>query len=261
MSTLVTHLLLAQTVITGLVTGDSSRAIQGAIVEIASLGRSTTTTARGTYTLVVERAGTYSIQARALGLASSSRGIRLGTGDTLQVDFVLSAIPQELAPVVVTADEAPLPNGIMRGFEERRRLGFGRFITRDMLDQREHDTVSGMLRGIAGVRMVRRPTDCGDGYSAATGRGIAAVELSKTTTPPATCGGGTPLPTACYMSIYVDGVRLWAPGTPDPPDFEQMRNSHYEGIEIYRGPSELPIQYQGTGAACGAILLWSRLGN
>ena len=259
---MVTCLLLAQTVITGLVTGDSSRAIQGAIVEIASLGRSTTTNARGTYTLLIDRAGTFSIEARALGLARSSRAVRLGSGDTLRVDFVLSEIPQELAPVVVTAEEAPLPTGIMRAFEERRRMGFGRFITRDMLDQREHDTVSGILRGMAGVRMVQRPTACGGGFSAATGRGIAAVEFSTNASAAgATCGGGTPLPAACYMSIYQDGVRIWGPGSPEVPDFEQMRNNQFEGVEVYRGPAELPIQYQGTGAACGAILLWTRIGN
>ena len=189
MPTNVIPLLLAQIVVTGTVTGDSSRAIQGAIVEVASVGRSTTTNARGSYTLVIDRAGAYSIEARALGRASSSRGVRLGSGDTLRVDFVLSEMPQELAPVVVTADEAPLPNGIMRGFEERRRLGFGRFITRDMLDEREHDTVSGILRGMAGVRMVRRPQSCGGGFSAATGRGIAAVELSQSAGSAVTCGG------------------------------------------------------------------------
>lgn len=161
--------------------------------------------------------------------------------------------------MVVTAESDERPTGIMRGFEERRQLGFGRFITRDMLDEREHDTVSGILRGMAGVRMIRRPADCGGGYSAATGRGIAAVEFSKATTAGATCGGGTPLPAACYMSIYVDGVRVWGPGMPDPPDFERMRNNQYQGVEVYRGPAELPIQYQGTGAACGAILLWSRI--
>jgi hypothetical protein len=61
------------------------------------------------------------------------------------------------------------------------------------------------------------------------------------------------------MSVYLDGVRIWAPGSPNPPDFDRMGNTHYEGIEVYRGPSELPIQYQGTGGMCGAILLWSRI--
>ena len=85
------------------------------------------------------------------------------------------------------------------------------------------------------------------------------MELSKSTTAGATCGGGSPMAVACYMSVYVDGVRIWAPGTDDPPDFDRLRNNQYEGVEVYRGPSELPTQYQGTGAACGAILLWSRM--
>ena len=251
-------LILAQTVVMGTVTADSARAVSGAIVEIKAAGRSTASNARGAYTLTMERPGGWLLEVRALGFSPASRALRLASGDTLVVDFSLTPVAQELAPVVVTEAD-PLPTGIMRGFEERRRAGFGRFITRDMLADREHDTVAGILRGIAGVRMVRRPSDCGGGFSAATGRGIAAVEFSKSTTATATCGGGTPMAAACYMSVYVDGVRIWAAGSRDPPDFDQLRNNQYEGVEIYRGPAELPTQYAGTGAACGAILLWSRI--
>jgi hypothetical protein len=249
--------LLVQTLVTGTVTEDSARPVTGAIVEIKAINRSVTTNARGLYSLTVDRPGTYLLEVRALGLSSASRALRVASGDTLRVDFALGPVAQELAPVVVTEAE-PQPTGIMRGFEERRRAGFGRFITRDMLAEREHDTVAGILRGIAGMRMVRRPSDCGGGFSAATGRGIAAVELSPSTGTLVTCGG-KPMAAACYMSVYIDGVRLWAAGSRDPPDFDQLRSFQYEGIEIYRGPSELPIQYQGTGAACGAILLWSRI--
>jgi hypothetical protein len=249
--------LLAQTMVTGSVMGDSARPIARAIVEIRALQRSVMTGAGGGFALTVDKPGTYLLEVRALGFSPTSRALRLGSGDTLRVDFTLSPVPQELAPLVVT-DSSPLPTG-MRGFEERRRAGFGRFLTRDMLAEREHDTVAGILRGIAGMRMVRRPGECGGGFSAATGRGIAAVELSRTTGSVATCGGGTPMPAACYMSVYVDGVRIWTAGSRDPPDFDQLRNNQYEGVEIYRGPSELPAQYLGTGAACGAILLWSRV--
>ncbi len=34
-----------------------------------------------------------------------------------------------------------------------------------------------------------------------------------------------------------------------------------QGIELYLGPSELPTQFQATGSACGALLLWSRTGE
>jgi hypothetical protein len=66
--------------------------------------------------------------------------------------------PAQLAPIIVTAHENPLPAGIMR-VEERRRLGIGKFITREMLDERDHDTVAD-LAWMAGMT-VRRPSDCG----------------------------------------------------------------------------------------------------
>ena len=128
----------------------------------------------------------FSIEARALGFSPGSRAVRLGGGDTLRLDFALQPVVPELAPVVVTVPEDPLPIGIMRAFEERRRMGIGRFITRDMLDEREHDTVSGILRGLAGVRMVRRPGSCGGSCSAATGRGSAVGSQVHTAAP---CAG------------------------------------------------------------------------
>lgn len=259
---LLPNLVLAQTVVSGSVTDDSSRAIAGAIVGIQSLGVSATANERGMFVLMVERRGTFTVLTRALGYAPVTREVYLRGGDTVRIDFRMAQSAQQLEPVVVAVDEDPLPRGIMRDFEERRRMGFGRFITRDLLDEREHDSVADLLRGIAGVRMVRRPGSCGGGFAAASGRGLAAIELSPSaSTSGATCGGGTPLPPACYMTIYLDGIRLWAPGSPDPPDLNQLRNTMYEGVEIYRGPSELPTRYSGTGSACGAVLLWTRVGD
>ncbi len=252
------HLLLAQSVVTGIVTDGSSRAIAGAVVGIQSLGVSATANDRGMFVLLVERRGTFTVLARALGYAPVTREVYLPGGDTLRIDFRLAQAAQQLDPVVVAVENDPLPTGIMRDFEERRRLGFGRFITRDLLDQREHESVAAMMRGIAGVRMVQRPGSCGGGLAAASGRGIAAVEFGSAQV--ATCGG-KPLPAACYMAIYLDGIRVWAPGLPDPPDLNRLRTNMYEGVEIYRGPSELPTRYAGTGSACGAVLLWTRVGG
>jgi hypothetical protein len=32
------------------------------------------------------------------------------------------------------------------------------------------------------------------------------------------------------------------------------------GIEVYRGPSEIPAEYQGADARCGAIVIWTHGG-
>ena len=68
-------------------------------------------------------------------------------------------------------------------------------------------------------------------------------------------------PPGCYLSVYLDGIRIWAPGSKEPPNMDDLQVVAMQAIELYRGPSELPTQYQTTGSACGAILLWSRTGE
>ncbi len=52
--------------------------------------------------------------------------------------------------------------------------------------------------------------------------------------------------------VYVDGMMR----TGGPP--LGAESSNYEAAEYYEGPATVPIQYGGTGAACGVLLLWSR---
>jgi hypothetical protein len=41
-----------------------------------------------------------------------------------------------------------------------------------------------------------------------------------------------------------------------------VRVDMLEGVEVYRGPSELPAELYGTNfrGACGAVALWTRRG-
>jgi len=50
----------------------------------------------------------------------------------------------------------------------------------------------------------------------------------------------------------VNGVRVadW--------DLNKYQVSQFDGIEIYRRSSEMPVQYTATGNDCGVIVLWSR---
>lgn len=56
----------------------------------------------------------------------------------------------------------------------------------------------------------------------------------------------------CYMALMVNGVRVadW--------DLNKYQVSQFDGIEIYRRSSEMPVQYTATGNDCGVIVLWSR---
>jgi hypothetical protein len=151
---------------------------------------------------------------------------------------------------------APAPAPVvakMVEFEERRRSGPGRFLTRAELAKREDSPLSDVLRMVAGLNLVRRPAECGDGFSLATGRGGAYRWL-----PWMNCSGFA-MAGACYVTIYLDGARLWTWGQQEIPDVDKLLTvGTLEGIEIYRGPSETPTKYQTTGSACGAMLLWTR---
>jgi hypothetical protein len=166
--------------------------------------------------------------------------------------------PQRLEPLEVTA-ESPKPRGIDReGFEDRRRLGFGKFIDSTELRRSEHRRVSDILRGLPGVRIVRfRECDrsasnrCGPiEERAATGRGDTSFYR---------LGGRDEY---CWMSVIWDGHPLyWSGSGTSPPDLGRlMRVADLEAIEIYRSAGEAPTEYSGASGACGVILLWSRRG-
>ena len=62
----------------------------------------------------------------------------------------------------------------------------------------------------------------------------------------------------CFPQIYLDGSLMrYAP--PNDVQLDDIISpSQIEAIELYRSAAELPPQYNGSNAACGVILIWSR---
>jgi hypothetical protein len=224
-------------------------------VGIAARNLRIQTDTTGSYSLALGEGGIIELSVRAVGYYPQTRRLMLASGDTVTVSFELERAPQQLDSITVSAPGPTPVSGKMQAFEERRRLGFGRFFTREMLAAREHSTLGNVLRMTAGLRFVRRPDSCGGGFVVASAR-----EGSVGWKPWMQCGTDV-LPPACYTGIWLDGVRLWVPGTSDPPNVDEFQVISLEGVEVYRGPSEVPTQYQGTGSSCGALLLWTRTGD
>jgi outer membrane cobalamin receptor len=111
--------------------------------------------------------------------------------------------------------------------------GQGHFIDSRVLRQSEHRRLSELLRAVRGVRLV--PLGA-----------TKTVAMSRSN---------------CPMSIWIDGIRSYQParGLP-PPDINEFPIVQLEGVEIYRGPAETPLELGGTGQSCGAIVLWTRRG-
>ena len=242
--------LAAQAAILGRVVADSGGApVAGAEVAVVAVGRSARSDALGRFRLGDLPAGAHTVVVRRIGFRQMELPVELGAGDSLEVDVALSATVQTLTPVAVEGEEN---RGRIPAFEERRGRGFGAFITRDELARRESSTLTDVIRTKApGVKFI--PLLNG-GTTVANGRFAGNIDPT--------------LPSECYMSIYLDGVRIYAPGqeTPDNhpldrgkgPNLDRLAVNGIEAIEIYRGPAEMPPEFLGSNSACGAIVIWTR---
>lgn len=246
--------LAGQTLVTGTITGNG-RPVANASVVVDQSDVQAHSDHSGSYRLTVPRSGVVRITVRAVGFYPASRRMLLVAGDTTQSDFSLDPAAQLLDSITVRGT-ATMATGKMAAFEERRAAGLGRFYTRAMLASREHSTLADVLRMTSGLQLVRRPSVCGGGFVVATGRS-GVIQWRDWMS----CGGGFPMQAACYFAVFLDGVRFWVPGSKEPPDINQFTVQGLEGVEVYRGPAESPIQYQMTGSDCGVVLLWTREGH
>ena len=251
-----TSAAVAQSTLRGVVIDRNGDPIGQAQVVIGKLILSTGVGRAGDFEFTSIPSGRFVVLRRAIGFEPDRREISFNGRDRVLVEIRLKPAAQRLDSLVAKVDAPKAVSPQMRAFEERRKVGFGRFITRDQLKVRENALLSDVLRMVAGTKFVRRPEVCGGGFALATNRG---GEFQWQ--PWMTCCNGVAFPLACYLTIYLDGVRIWTWGSKEPPRIDEYTVNAFEGIELYRGPAELPVEFQSTGSACGAMLLWSRTGE
>lgn len=249
--------VLGQAVLSGTIRHDSTgRPLPQAEVLLEGSKRQVTTDASGRYVLAGVAAGTETVLIRLVGYRPVRERVVLSAGDTTWLNAAL--VPrgaQELEPIEVTASE-PKPMGLREGFEERRKMGFGKFLDLETLKQNEHRKLSDLLRSIAGVQLVWWEP-C---FPAGGGRICYPTALSAAGT---RAVADLRNPNArCWMSVYLDGIAVYqsGPGTARlPPDFSKdFQTWELEGVEVYRSSAELPGEFSGANSQCGVIALWSR---
>jgi hypothetical protein len=249
-SLLFSSALAAQVVVTGTVRDDSTgRPVAGAEVLIEALGQRVTTNSQGRYTLTGLPTGMRLVLVRAVGYHPLTAMVQLAAGDTAHLDVTLEARVVELAPIEVREAPPRGPRGLgPETFEERRRMGFGRFIDSVTLRRNEHVRLADLLRRQNGIGIARNPAN-GD---------LVAVSLRHTDV----------FGRSCVMQVWLDGAILYRPnspgsgfgGTGPPPDLRMFDTSTLEAVEIYRSAAETPMEFGGQTAGCGTVVLWTRRG-
>jgi len=148
---------------------------------------------------------------------------------------VLLAAAAVLPAVEVDAAAA---NGRMADFWRRKASGSGLFVTRADVDRRKATRSSDLVRSLPGVRV-----GAGNGVEGPT------IAMGRNAL-------NTRLASDCRVNYYVDG--MWMPvGT---FHLDDIAPDMLEGLEIYRGPAEIPARFRQRETACGLILVWTRIG-
>jgi TonB-dependent Receptor Plug Domain len=124
----------------------------------------------------------------------------------------------------------------LQGFYDRQKLGHGVFLTDRQLQANPAGRLSSVLRMVPGVHVVQR-------------REVPPVALAQ---------GNRGV--RCLMDVYLDGVLVAgrALGERSSMSLDATALGQVEGVEVFRGAAEIPIQYRTGTSACGVILMWTR---
>jgi hypothetical protein len=175
--------------------------------------------------------GSVRIRVQHLGHEAESLSVDLEAGRLNEVEVRL-----EVLPIPVEAVEANVRASRSQqmltdaGFFRRRGVNPGTFVTRAQIERRNPVRMSDMLRNMAGMQLT--PTVAGQSR-ASSGREPRAV--------------------SCPIQYFVNGTPVNA------FNIDDVRPEDVEGIEIYRGFSQIPPEFNRGMAMCGVIVIWTRL--
>lgn len=252
----------ATATLAGIVVADSSDApLADVEVVLPALGLGARTDMRGAFRIEGVPAGTHRVVARRIGFGALETEIALAPNEEEERRIVLSRITllEEVSVLGGVADQA------LRDFEDNRRTGLGKFVTREQLERLQGRWMSQLVGQLSGASV--------------TGSGTRAFLLSRRQSLPLsaleTCAGGSSQPggsvyvpstaekrqgvaCACYAQVYRDGV-LQNPGAPaEPFDVNSIPPEQIEAIEWYASPAETPARYAGLNSSCGVYVIHSR---
>ena len=159
-------LAVASDSIRGRVVDSTGTPVAAAQVTLVELARAATTDSRGGFVFGDVPAGRYTIVARRLGYAATSRVVRVASGERPSVDIRMTRIATDIEPVVVTATRdatdvanSPLPVAQLSGDRLQREQSISLSGAIDRMPG-VHNLTTGqqigkpVVRGLAGARVL-----------------------------------------------------------------------------------------------------------
>jgi hypothetical protein len=208
----------------GLVTGLDGKPLADARIVVRGTGLEAKTGTDGHFTLAGLPAGTFSVEARAIGLEPRVVAVKLSTVAPASVAIRLTKPVQELSRVLVFG-KIPKTRQDLLDFQQRRMKGLGHYFTQDDPFLNRAVEVSNVLTMVPGVRVL------------STGRFGHVVVIH----------GG------CPADIYIDGIKV----NTAFEDVDDIPPNQIAGIEIYAGALEAPARLPSP-SGCGVVALWMK---
>lgn len=184
----------------------------------------------------------------AYGRISEVVGFR--AEEQIHLEVVLTEHPVDIAPIVVTERRRGFLADM--GFYDRVDRGAGLVIQREEIERRVPGRITDLMQGRSGWRVMRTPD------------GKQDIRIT----------GPVRLQGECQPAIWVDGALARAGGEPrksgtvtggtlfvQPQLSEIVSPEEVEAIELYNGAAGMPMQYGGSNASCGVVLIWTRRGG
>jgi len=201
--------------------------IFGARISLIGTTKTATSDSAGRFQFQDLSAGLYVVQVNAIGYSKGMYQLQLGEGEAMNRVFQLEPRVFGLEPMTVEGRRR-LQGRRLEEFQQRMARGMGTFITADDIAKRNPSNLMDVLRTVRGVRAECAGSDC-------------IVKFQGQ-------------PTSCEPHYLLDGLPSdsYIAQSLDPRDVE--------GIELYRGASEMPAEFGGIEAACGVIAIWTKSG-
>jgi hypothetical protein len=217
----------------GTVVGDNGRPMRNAVVDLMGTRQSVHTDSAGAFRIDHIPAGTRTIVVRYIGLLPLTASMDFATAESRDTLFSIGKKAQALRPVTIRGEATP--SWMVRsGFEDRRKMGMGAFLTEEEIKSRNESAVINLLDGMRGVHVA---------WNKAAGISFPEPEF---------VGMGS----HCTPNYFLDG-------TPFTGDFRQLTGiappQVIKGIEVYSSRGTIPALYDLTSTTgCGSIAIWTR---
>lgn len=218
----------------GVVLTDAGLPAINAEVRVAGRERLATTDSAGVFRIVSARAGTQTLEARALGFLPARRAVTLTAGRDTSLEFQLTSLKKLMDTIHVVAERVYWAD--RGGFRRRQRRGFGYFFDDKAIQQRRPYDIFSLLRTIPSVDISRT------GFQTSVSlRGPVPLDRKGTTN--------------CLPALHIDGIRFPRDMVGDL-DFLVPVN-RIAGLEVYTRAGSMPTEFSDFNS-CGAIVIWTQ---